>query len=268
MTRPTHTLSSSAAENYERYFVPAIALPFSGGLLGMAALREGERVLDVACGTGVIARLAADQVGADGAVVGIDVSPDMIGVARGTDNPGGAPVEWRVGDAGCLPFEAESFDVVLCQMGLMFMADRAAVLAEMHRVLRPDGRVVVNTPGAMQPPFAAFERVLVENVSRDAGDFVRAVFSMSDPDALGHLLRDAGIRGVAVQVSPVRLELAAPADFLWQYINLTPLGTLVADVPEDARQVMERQAVEAWQPYVLDGTIRVEQPALLASGIK
>ena len=258
--------TGTGAENYERYFVPAIAAPVSADLLAAADLRPGERVLDVACGTGVIARLAAERVGPTGTVTAIDLAPDMIDVARATPAPAGAAIDWRVGDATSLPFDDGAYDAVLCQMGLMFMADRAAAVAELRRVLAPGGRVVVNTPGAVQPPFVVLEQAVVEHISPDLGGFVRAVFSMHDPDAVAALLRDAGLRDVSAHVAPVRLQLPKPAEFLWQYINLTPMGPVVAQASEAARSAMERQAVEAWEPYVVDGVIKVEQPMVVASG--
>ena len=87
-----------------------------------------------------------------------------------------------------------------------------------------------------------------------------------DPDALATLLREAGLHHVAARVTPVALHLPAPAEFLWQYINLTPMAPIVAQAPEEARTAMEREAVAAWQPYVTDGTIEVEQPMVIASG--
>ncbi len=258
--------TGTGAENYERYFVPAIARPVSAGLLATVDLHPGERVLDVACGTGVIARLAAERVGPTGTVTAIDLAPDMIDVARATPTPAGAAIEWHVGDATSLPFDDDAYDAVLCQMGLMFMADRAAAVAEMRRVLAPGGRVVVSTPGAIQPPFVVLEQAIVEHISADLGGFVRAVFSMHDPDAVATLLREAGLRDVTATASPVRLQLPAPVEFLWQYINLTPMGPFVAQASEAARSAMERQAVEAWQPYLVGGTIKAEQPMVVASG--
>jgi len=258
--------TGTGAENYQRYFVPAIATPVSADLLRTADLQSGERVVDVACGTGVIARLAAERVGSTGSVTGIDVAPDMIDVARSTPAPSGPAIDWQVSDAGSLPLPDGSHDVALCQMGLMFMEDRPGALAEMRRVLVPGGRVIVNTPGPIQPAFERMEEAIIQHISAELGGFVRAVFSMHDPDSLGELLRDAGLADVSATVSTATLQLPAPAEFLWQYINLTPMGPFVAEAPEEAQLAMERQVVESWQPLVVDGRMLVDQPMVIASG--
>ena len=260
--------TGTGAENYQRYFVPAIATPVSADLLATADLQTGERVLDVACGTGLITRLAAERVGPTGSVTGVDVAPEMIDVAETAPSPAGAPIEWRVADAASLPLPDGSYDVVLCQMGLMFMEDRPAALAEMRRVLAPGGRVVVNTPGAIQPAFELMEAAIVEHISPELGGFVRVVFSMHDPDAVATLLRDAGLDDVSSTVSTATLRLPSPAEFLWQYINLTPMGPFVAQAPEADQLAMERQVVDRWQPYVVDGATLVDQPMVTASGRK
>lgn len=258
--------TNTGAENYERDFVPAIATPVSASLLRIADLQPGERVLDVACGTGIIACRAAAAVGPTGKVTAIDIAPDMIDVARATSAPEGAVIDWHVGDAASLPFADGTYDAVLCQMGLMFMADRAAAVAEMHRVLAPGGRVAVNTPGSIQPPFVVLEQAVVEHISPDLGGFVRAVFSMHDPEAVAALLREGGLGDVTASVVQVPLRLPMPAEFLWMYINLTPMGPIVAQASEAARSAMERQAVAAWEPYVVDGRVHVEQPMVVARG--
>ena len=95
---------------------------------------------------------------------------------------------------------------------------------------------------------------------------MRAVFSLHDPDALAALLREAGFRDVSATVSIATFRLPAPAEFLWQYINLTPMGPLVAEAPEAAKVAMERQVVDRWQPFVVDGRTLVDQPMVIASG--
>ena len=110
------------------------------------------------------------------------------------------------------------------------------------------------------------EQAIVEHIGPKLGGFVRAVFAMHDPDAVAALLRDAGLHDVSARVSTVMLQLPAPAEFLWQYINLTPMAPLVAKAPEEARQAMERQVVDRWQSFVVDGKTLVEQPMVIASG--
>ncbi|MBA2696482.1 MAG: class I SAM-dependent methyltransferase [Actinobacteria bacterium] len=260
------TFTGTAAENYQRYFVPAIAAPVSAELLRVADLQTGERVLDVACGTGVVTRLATERVGASGAVTGVDVAPDMVELARSIATPVGAVIEWHEADAASLPLPDAAFDVVLCQLGLMFIEDRPAALREMHRVLAPGGRVIVNTPGTIHPTFELMERAIVEQISAELGGFVRAVFSMHDPDALGTLLRGAGFGDVSATSYAAALVLPAPAAFLWQYINLTPMGPFVAQAPDEAQSAMERQVVDSWDRYVVDGKTPIDQQMVLASG--
>ena len=154
----------------------------------------------------------------------IDVAPDMISVAKSTASSTASHIEWHVGDAASLPLADDSYDVVLCQMGLMFMEDRPAALAEMRRVVVPGGRVVVNTPGAIQPAFVAMEQAIVEHISPDLGGFVRAVFSMHDPDALADAPPRRGIARRLGHRVDHKVRAPGPAEFLWQYINLTPMA--------------------------------------------
>ena len=259
--------TGTAAENYQRYFVPTIATPVSADLLRTAGLQPGECVLDVACGTGLAARLAAEQVGTSGSVTAIDMASDMIDVARTVPSPAGPPIEWHVGDAASLPFPDGAYDVVLCQMGLMFMPDRPAVLAEMHRVLAPGGRLVVNTPGRIHPAFEVMAEAVAEHIRPELGGFVRAVFSMPDPDALVALLSDARLAEVSGTESTVKVRLPPPAEFLWQYIHLTPMAQFVDQASPAAQSAMEQQVVERWQPWVVDGGMSLDLPMVTATGI-
>ena len=117
-------LAGDMAENYERYFVPAIFQPWAMDLLDGIKPQRGERVLDVACGTGIVSRLVAERVGLSGKLIGLDINPGMLAVA-GSATPAGAPIEWRQGNAEDLPFPDEAFDLVLCQQGLQFFPNKA-----------------------------------------------------------------------------------------------------------------------------------------------
>jgi ubiquinone/menaquinone biosynthesis C-methylase UbiE len=243
--------------------VPAIATPASERLLRVADLQPGERVVDVACGTGVIARAAADIVGATGSVVGVDVAPDMLAVAA--EEPAtGAAIEWAEGDAASLPLPDSSCDVALSQMGLMFVGDKAAAASELHRVVARSGRVAVNTPGHISPVLAAMRDAIADNVDPNLGGFVDAVFSMPDPDILVGLLTDAGFEDAAGEKYSAALDLPAPVEMLWKYINLTPLGVFVGPAPDDAKEAMEQQFVAACETHMVDGRLPIDQPMALA----
>ena len=135
-------LSGDAAELYERYPVRYILGPWAQALVARAGLKHDESVLDVACGTGVIACLAAHTVGPTGCVTGLDLNAGMLAVARSLPAPSGAPITWIEGSAVAMNLPNAAFDVVFCQQGLQFFPDRLAALCEMRRVLRPSGRAV------------------------------------------------------------------------------------------------------------------------------
>jgi ubiquinone/menaquinone biosynthesis C-methylase UbiE len=135
----------SVAEVYERSMVPAAFALWAADLLALLALQPGSRLLDVAGGTGIVARMAAPHTGATGVVVGLDLHGGMLAVAR-AQAPTGV---WVQGSATALPCTTAAFDVVVCQQGVQFFPDRLAALQEMARVLRPGGRVAVVVWGAL-----------------------------------------------------------------------------------------------------------------------
>src|SRR5580700_9755760 len=144
---------TAAAELFERYLVPAITAKWAEDLMDRAQPREGEAVLDIACGTGIVARLAAKRIGR-GLVTGLDLNTGMLAVARSAPTEGAA-ITWIEGSALDLPFLADSFDVVFCQLGLQFFPDQRKALDEMCRVLKGGGRAALSvfsrierTPGA------------------------------------------------------------------------------------------------------------------------
>jgi SAM-dependent methyltransferase len=135
--------TKTPAQVYEEFFVPAMFEPCAELLLELVPPQVGERVLDVACGSGVVARKAAERVRASGFVVGLDLRPGMLAVATSLPAPAGASIEWREGDALELDFADGSFDVGFCHHGLQFFADQERALREMRRVLRKEGRLGV-----------------------------------------------------------------------------------------------------------------------------
>jgi ubiquinone/menaquinone biosynthesis C-methylase UbiE len=211
----------------------------------------------VACGTGVVARLAAERVGPGGAVAALDVNPSMLSAARAIPSSGAA-IQWYETSAEAMPLPDRAFDVILCQLGLQFVADKKAALQEMRRVLVPGGRVLVSVP----PPNAFFD-VLDDALARHVGDeaagFVRMVFSLSVAPAIEELFRDAGFDDVAVRTYSKRLRLPGARDFLWQYVHSTPLTGMLSNLDPARVAALEQDVVSGWQSWSDAGGMSYDQ---------
>ena len=192
MALPSYAMNqTSFPEMYERQLVGPLFRPWAEMTLDEVAVSSGERILDLACGTGIMARLAKQRAGASARVVGVDISPDMLAVAR-TVEPG---IDWRVGDVAALPLAAEEqFDVVVCQQGLQFFPDKAAAAAQMRRALAPGGRLAVSTWRSDNeiPFFLELRRVAEGHL----GPIADQRYSFGDAAALEVLLHDAGFHEV------------------------------------------------------------------------
>jgi ubiquinone/menaquinone biosynthesis C-methylase UbiE len=193
-------ISGSAPEKYE-CFVASWFRPWAEDLIERSGVKPGDHVIDVACGTGIVTRAAAPVVGPDGSIVATDLNEDMLAEARRHDVTG-APVIWRQADATELPFLSEIFDAVLCQQGLQFVPDKAAAVAEMRRVLRPDGVAAVSVWRSAEhnPYIAALADGLTRHVSVAAGQSMLAPCGFGDRDELAALFEDSGYASVEVDV--------------------------------------------------------------------
>ena len=253
----SNAFGGTAPENYERFFVPAIGLPVAEDLIAAADLQPGENVLDVACGTGVVARLAAKAVAPSGKVTGLDSNPGMLAVAQ-KEAPRDTRIEWREASAESVPLQDGAFDVVLCQMGLQFIPNKLGALREMRRVLVAGGRVLLSLPGPTPHLFTIMADALARHLGPQAASFAQVVFSLHDGDELASLLESAGFREIEVRTAVKSLQVPAPEDFLWQYIHSTPLIEAVSKMDEAKRKAFERDVTSQWQPFVTDRTMTLQ----------
>jgi len=162
-------------------------------LVARAALKPGDRVIDVACGTGIVARIARERLGPEATIVGVDIAPPMLAVARAVD----PSIDWREGNANGLPVrDGESFTVLTCHQGLQFMPDKPAAIREMRRVLAPGARVAVACWHAVEdlPDMAAMNAV----VERHVGPIPDSRHSFGDAGALKRVLIENGFSDVTV----------------------------------------------------------------------
>lgn len=248
----TYSLTAEAAEFYESTFVPALFADWAERLVAFADVAPGVSFLDVACGTGVVARAAADRVGSGASVVGLDANDAMLGVARRLR----PDVTWRLGDAAALAFENGSFDVVACQAALMFFDDRARALREMGRVAGPRGRVVVQVPGrlARSAGYLALTEVAARHAGPEVLDLLGGYFSVGEPDLLVALCEAAGLRVERFETWIGATRLASIDAFL--DVELLPIADTV---DRDVRARIAADCRTALAPFV-DPAGRIAAP--------
>jgi len=185
-----------AARAYETLFVPALFGQWAPKVADAAQIEPGQRVLDVACGTGILGREIALRVGSSGYIVGVDLNQGMVTVAKQLA-PG---IEWQEGVAESLPFPDQFFDAVVSQFGLMFSTDRCLALGEMLRVLVPGGRMAIAVWDSLDniPAFATEVELLEQIAGQRAADALRAPFVLGNQGVLKELFADCGLASAEI----------------------------------------------------------------------
>jgi ubiquinone/menaquinone biosynthesis C-methylase UbiE len=250
-------LDEGSAEAYERYLVPLLFAPGAEYLIELATPGPGERVLDVACGTGIVARRAAPRVGSGGKVVGLDLNEGMLGMASKASSDVRPVIEWRQGDATSMPLPDGAFDVVLCQQGLQFFPDQPAALSEMHRVLTPNGRLALSVLRSVEhnPGYHLLADALERHVGPEAGAMMRSPFPSLSGDELRELIVGAGFQDVRIflGIGPVRYPTVE--EFLrWEGAS-SPLAGPIGALKDDVRAALIHDLGEALRIYTDDAGI-------------
>jgi SAM-dependent methyltransferase len=187
-----------AGRGYEALFVPALFSQWTQHLVKGAGVDEGSHVLDIACGSGVLARHALSKAGSSGRVVGVDLAPGMIAAARELE----PDIEWVLGSAEDLEFNDAGFDCIVSQFGMMFFKDRDAAAREMFRVMKPGGRLAVAVWNSLEnnPAYGDIIAVLDEEVSIAAGDALRLPYSLGDSEKVTGVFDHAGFTDISVEM--------------------------------------------------------------------
>jgi ubiquinone/menaquinone biosynthesis C-methylase UbiE len=259
-------ISGNAPEAYERYMVPTLFTPWATDLVERLPLHSGEHVLDVACGTGIVARLAAPRVSPGGTVSGLDLNPAMLAVARSLPQATDVRIEWREGSAVALPFANALFNVVFCQQGLQFFPDRLAALREMHRVLVPGGRLGLSVWRPLQhnPYIAALGDALERHVSAEVAAGSRTVCALGEAEALRSLLLQAGFREVRIAIAILVMRFASVEAFVPGQFAATPYAGAVAALDANARTALLEDVRVALKSYTDDTGVAVPTEAHVA----
>ncbi|KHL17095.1 UNVERIFIED_CONTAM: hypothetical protein LK11_14070 [Mumia flava] len=243
-------IDAEQAEAYEERFVPALFRQWVEPVLEAAEVGPGDQVLDVACGTGVVARAAVTLAAPGGSVTGVDLNPAMLAVAHRVE----PRVSWEQGDVAALPFPAGGFDVLTCQAAIFFFPDPAGALAEMRRVTRPGGRVVVHAFSSLhaQPAYGPWVEMVTHHAGPEATELLGTYWSQGDPSALADCCADVGLRVLAVRRHTRPAFFPSVEAMVRTEVNATPLRDRL-DVPTLDRMLVESH--ELLETFVEDGRL-------------
>lgn len=266
-TEPGWQLKDDSAAAYEEYLVTDFFSDWAQRLVEFAEVTEGERVLDVGCGTGIVARVAAPIVGESGAVTGVDLNEDMLDVARRVSEDIEPPIDWRCQDATSLDLPDGSFDVVLSQQALQFMPDQDAALAEMGRVLTADGRLIFSMNRSLDHnrPFEIFADALDRHVGEEAGDGIRSVSADVTVENLHTSVENAGFHDVHVRLDIPTVRYPSAAEMLRREAASSPLAGPVGDLSPETRTELVQDLADGLAPYTDDDGLVVPISMYLVS---
>jgi ubiquinone/menaquinone biosynthesis C-methylase UbiE len=249
MANTWYQLEGNAPQLYERETVHTLARPLAELMFAHVALHAGDRVLDAACGTGIVTRVAAQRCGNLAHIVGVDLNPGMLDVARAHTPTTGVPVEWRQGDVCALPFPDGRFEVVLCQQGLQFVPDPCAALREMRRVLVPGGRLACTVFSEIPAYYAVLADALARHVSAAAATSCLSRYTLRDATTLRTLVDDAGFGAIEIHAIEVMRRMPASAVSVVEAMARAPYARDVAAVEEHVRQTIGQEVSAALHAY-------------------
>ena len=264
--------TQNPAQLYEHFYGPAIFRPLTDILVSFAPPPPGGRVLDLACGTGFVARNVAPLVGVEGSVLAVDINPRMLAVARELAVSKGAPITWVEADATQAALPAGELDAAYCQQGLQFFSDRLAALHAVHAALKPGGFIAVAVWKAIEhhPLMAALAEIEARHLSGLGATYedITAPFSLGAIDVLRDLLVKAGFMRVRTAEWELSAEFPDPQTFVRNME--TAYGGVIPAFVEDREAferfvlTVEREAGDVVQRFTSGGRVRFDMPTNLA----
>lgn len=247
-------LDETGARGYEANLVPAAMDPWAADLVDAAGLRPGDRVLDLGCGTGIVTRHAARQVGPTGSIAAVDSNPAMLAVARELTADLEAPATLHRTGADDLPFAEGEFDAVLCQQAIQFFPDPGAALGEVRRVTMPGGRLGIGTCRSLerQLGYLVLADVVERHLGRDAAQVIASPYALGDTDRLRALVVEAGFGDVSSRYVLTPFRFPSPTAFLAAETASSPLGDLTTSLDPDVLGGLVEELTARMRPHTDD----------------
>lgn len=245
-------LAGNGPDIYEKIVVPAFSGAWARDLVARAGLKPGERILDAACGTGIVARHAVNVVGNAGYVCGLDLNEAMIEKGRQIGSETG--IDWRLGDMADLPFEDGSFDGVLCQQGIQYFGDRNRALREIVRVLVPGGRFVFSVwrPIRYSPFYAVLQEILGRYVNPEAAQILGSAYKLGDPEKLKALMAGAGFERHHLKLVIRQMTVASLETFFINGMAASPFAGDIKALNQSVQHEMLANITSSMKDYTDD----------------
>nr|WP_319539050.1 methyltransferase domain-containing protein [uncultured Methanospirillum sp.] len=263
-------MNTDGPETYEQYIVPTWMTDWTPELIKAGSIGPDTRVLDVACGTGIVARMAAEIPGKNGRFFGIDINEGMLRLARRYAAEKGVKCGFYLGNATRMPFSSGGFGTVLCQQGLQFFPDRSAALQEMRRVLAPDGTLAISVWGRAErsPHVGAICEAFTKYLGEDSTTMFRVACSLSNPHLLQRLVEDAGFSNIQIRTGVKTARHPSLAEFLPAYFSIFPVAAQITAMAEEDRTRMFRIIESALGPWKENEGIAVPTENCILTAVK
>jgi ubiquinone/menaquinone biosynthesis C-methylase UbiE len=258
MTQITDVNSWQIAGNspaaYEEYLVPGFFKPWAETLVQLSSPSAGSTILDVACGTGIVARTAAAKAGSAAQVTGLDINPQMLNKAAEMAEREGLEIGWQQGDAGDLPFEDNRFDHLFCQQAVQFFPEPQRVLREMQRVLKPEGVLALNILRSIRhnPAYRILADELEKHAGQTAGTMMRSPFPDWDQKMVRNMVSEAGFEEILIHLEIISMRYPSPEEFLRREAASSPLAKEVESMDPDIRRKLIDDLHKSLEPYTDD----------------